>query len=308
MADSNTVPLVSVVIPVYNRQAMAITAVQSVLSQNYEPIELIVVDDGSDELPVELKALVESVGGKFLRIEHSGVSAARNAGISVAQGEWIAFLDSDDRWLPQKLSQQMDFLSENCDIKICQVAEIWYRGGVFVNPKQRHKMPDGEAFFRSLELCCISASSVILHKTLFEEVGLFRQELPICEDYDLWLRLTATHQVASLEHGLVEKYGAREDQLSRSQRAQDRFRVYAILCLLRDTTLSSEKLVAALQTLQQKAEVLRGGAEKRLEQQRVALYTAILDFVALATEINQMPNVIESLISQMKSEINRVIV
>lgn len=308
MANPITAELVSVIIPVYNRQAMAITAVRSVIAQRYSSIDLIVVDDGSDDEPVELRAIVESVGGRFVRTAHRGVSAARNCGIAMARGGWIALLDSDDRWLPEKLSTQMDFLLANPEIKICQVAEIWFRGGVFVNPKQRHIMPNGEAFYRCLELCCISASSVVLDKALFEVFGVFREELPICEDYDLWLRLTASHHIASLEQGLVEKYGARDDQLSRSQSAQDRFRVYSILCLLRDSVLQPAKFTAALAMLHQKADVLRGGASKRSEHERVVLYTAIVEFALLQKESIQQQAVLGDLISRMGAEISKVIV
>jgi len=134
--------LVSVIIPTFNRAWILEEAVDSVLSQEFQDFELIVVDDGSTDNTWDiLNGYQENV--ILVRQENKGVSAARNRGIGLASGELIAFLDSDDLWLPKKLSAQVEFFNSNPDALICQTEEIWIRNGVRVNPKKKHKKPSG---------------------------------------------------------------------------------------------------------------------------------------------------------------------
>lgn len=254
---------VSVIIPVYNRLQSAHEAVCSVLSQTYKNFELIVINDGSTNDLSELKLQVQRAGHVFISQDNKGVSAARNLGVRCSLGRYIAFLDSDDIWYPKKLELQIEYMQKNPAIRICQTQEAWFRNGRFVNPKKRHKKPDGEAFFCSLELCCISPSATMMERTLFDEVGGFDESLPVCEDYDLWLRIAAQYHVGLVDEVLIRKNGGHSDQLSRSQEAMDRFRLYAMEKTLRTVNLSVEKRTALLSEMKRKAEVLMQGSLKR---------------------------------------------
>lgn len=251
---------VSVIIPTFNRAQTIARAVDSVLAQSDPAVELIVVDDGSTD---DTRALLENrVGVTLISQSNQGVSAARNAGIKAASGEWIAFLDSDDEWLPEKLKKQKQALWRSQQ-KICHTDEIWIRNGVRVNPKHKHKKPDGEVFEASLPLCCVSPSSIVLHRSVLDAVGVFDESLPACEDYDLWLRLFSRYPVTLVDEPLLVKYGGHDDQLSRKHWGMDRFRIKALCKVLDEGHLSESQANAALNTLYSKAEVLIKGCMKR---------------------------------------------
>jgi len=127
-------PFISVIIPTYNRWPWVGEAVQSVLAQSYRSFELIVVDDGSTD--VTAQEMGKFAGDlRLVRQSRRGVAAARNRGVTLARGKYIAFLDSDDLWLPDKLAIQTAFMGQNLDIEICQTEEVWIRCGVRVNPQ-----------------------------------------------------------------------------------------------------------------------------------------------------------------------------
>ena len=257
-------PRVSVVIPVYNRRDLVGRAIRSVLAQTWKDLELIVVDDGSDDGTPER---VREEFGEQLRLlvspRNRGVSAARNRGIEESRGEWLAFLDSDDEWRPEKLERQMAVLRKSGS-KLCHTDEIWIRKGVRVNPRKHHRKQGGEIFLRALSLCCMSPSSIVLHRSLLEEVGWFDESLPACEDYELFLRITCRYPVSYLEEQLVVKYGGHPDQLSQAHYALDRFRVYALdKLLVENPWLDREKRKAAREMLLRKAWIVYRGACKR---------------------------------------------
>jgi glycosyltransferase involved in cell wall biosynthesis len=254
---------VSVIIPFYNRINPCAEALSSVVAQTNKEYELILVDDGSTDDTSTIAEAVKSHGGRFIRQEQKGVAAARNCGAAVASAEWLCFLDSDDRWLPQKLERQLAYHAENPKLRLSQTKERWFRNGVRVNPRERHSQPNGEAFLRSLELCCISPSSVMLSRQLFESEGGFDERMRVCEDYDLWLRITCREQVGLVEEDLVEKFGGHADQLSRSEPAMDRFRIYSLVKLLQSGRLNSSQQRDTIAALQTKSEVLQAGADKR---------------------------------------------
>ena len=207
-------------------------AVESVLAQAFTDFELIVVDDGStDGSEVKVRRLGAPI--RVICQPRRGVAAARNAGASAAKGRYLAFLDSDDLWLPEKLAAQMRFMEEHPEAGICQTEEIWIRRGARVNPKARHRKPSGDIFKRSLELCLVSPSAVMMTRALFHKAGGFDEALPVCEDYDLWLRIAVDHTVPLLARALVVKRGGHEDQLSHSVWGMDRFRVASLQKLLR---------------------------------------------------------------------------
>jgi glycosyltransferase involved in cell wall biosynthesis len=275
MTDPNTPPVVSVsvVIPVYNRCWSICEAVESVLAQTMADFEVIVVDDGSTDGTTEALAPYRD----RLRIicqRNRGVSAARNRGVAAARGRWIAFLDSDDLWKPEKLAVQTAFFKRNGKARICQTEEIWVRNGVRVNPGHRHKKPSGEIFIPSLSLCLVSPSAVMLQKSLFEEVGGFDETLAAAEDYDLWLRISAVHPVYLLEEPMVVKRGGHPDQLSKTP-GIDRFRIRALEKILDKGELTREMRRAALKTLLEKCAIYAGGCRKRGRVAEAERYEAL---------------------------------
>jgi len=255
-------PLASVIIPTFNRRALVAEAIASALAQEGADFELIVVDDGStDGTEAALAPIRDQL--RFLSQTNRGVSAARNTGARVARGEWLAFLDSDDIWLPDRLCAQMAFVREHPETRICQTGEIWIRNGVRVNPCNHHRKPDGDVFLPSLQRCLVSPSAVMIRRDLFEAAGGFDESLPACEDYDLWLRLAWQTPVPLIDRPLVIKRGGHADQLSRRYWGMDRFRVRSLQRLLAEPALSATQREAVRAVLTEKCAILAQGAAKR---------------------------------------------
>ncbi len=271
----NRHPLVSVIIPAYNRAGMLRQAVDSVLEQDYRPTEVLVIDDGSvDETPVVLSAYEDRI--RCFRQENAGVSAARNTGIRASRGEFIAFLDSDDYWLPGKLTAQVDWFLGHPESMICQTEEIWIRNGRRVNPRQKHRKRAGDIFIESLSLCLVSPSAVMLRRRLLDETGLFDPELPACEDYDLWLRVSSRYRVGLIEKPLLVRRGGHPGQLSAAP-GLDRYRIHAIRKILDTGNLSPPQREAAVSTLEKKCAIYAAGCEKRGKYEEAARYRMMAD-------------------------------
>lgn len=270
-------PEISVIIPTFNRSTTVVRAVDSVLTQSFSSYELIVIDDGStDETARVLSPYENKI--RYIKQTHSGVSAARNNGISLARGNIITFLDSDDYWLPDKLKVQMDFFRNNQDISIVQTEEMWLRNGLRLNPQKKHKKEGGNIFKRSLELCLISPSAVAMRRELFSEYGMFDEDMPVCEDYDLWLRLTAHIDVGYIPESLIVKTGGHEDQLSQSRWGMDRYRIYSMLKLLAtDTELSADQIILLTDLIFRKSIILKAGAIKYSRSEFAAKLDMLLD-------------------------------
>ncbi len=239
-------------------------AIRSALQQTCGDREILVVDDASED---DTAAVVRSEFGAAVRLvelsQNGGVSAARNRGIEMARGEWLAFLDSDDEWLPSKLEKQRAALEESQRL-ICHTDEIWIRNGVRINQHKHHRKCGGDIFLQALGQCAMAPSSIAIHRRVFAQVGLFDEALPACEDYELWLRLAARYEVTYLEEKLIVKYGGHADQLSQAHYALDRFRVYALdklLCAMPE--LAALKQQAARKMLMRKAKIVYKGALKR---------------------------------------------
>lgn len=264
---------VSVVIPSHDRADILPRALRSALHQTHPALEVILVDDGSRDAT---RQVVENgfPGVRYLYQENQGVSSARNRGIRAASGDWIALLDSDDEWLPEKLQTQLETLHSSPGIRLCHSEEIWIRNGRRVNPMKKHAKSGGHIFSHCLPLCVISPSAALIHRSLLDEVGLFDESLPACEDYDLWLRICAREAVAFVDTPLIRKYGGHQDQLSRRFWGMDRFRIRALEKLLRSGILSPEQQRLAAGTLGEKADILARGAAKRGHSDRAARYLA----------------------------------
>ncbi len=254
-------PLVSVILPTFNRAWTLKNAIESVLSQDYPNIELIVIDDGSDDSTPQL---LNAYQNKIILItqQNKGVSAARNAGINKSQGDFIALLDSDDAWEREKISCQIDFFKQNPEALICQTEEIWIRNGKRVNPRVKHKKPSGDIFEASLHLCLVSPSAVMMRKELFELKGCFDETLTVCEDYDLWLRVSATIPVYLIDKPCTIKNGGHKDQLS-SFHSQDKFRIQSLKQLIESKSLSQYQIEKAKEVMKQKCEIYGNGCQKR---------------------------------------------
>ncbi len=254
-------PLVSVILPTYNRAWTIKEAIDSVLNQDYENIELIVVDDGSTDTTQDLLAQYQE---KLVVISQAnkGVSAARNIGIQSARGEYVALLDSDDAWEPEKISCQIAFFKANPEAMICQTEEIWIRNNKRVNPKFKHKKPSGMIFEPSLHLCLVSPSAVMMKKELFDIKGFFDETFIVCEDYDLWLRISYDTPVYLIDKPYTIKRGGHDDQLS-SFHSQDKFRIQSLLSLIESKKLTSDQAGEAKQVLAKKCKIYGNGCIKR---------------------------------------------
>jgi glycosyltransferase involved in cell wall biosynthesis len=282
MVKMTSNPLVSVIIPTYNRGWILTEAIDSVLAQDYKDYELIVVDDGSTD---NTREVLDTYGQNILvlRQANKGVSAARNRGIAEAGGQLVAFLDSDDLWLPRKLSRQVGFFNLNPDAVINQTEEIWIRNGVRVNPKDRHRKPSGMIFERSLELCLVSPSAVMIQKTLFDAVGVFDENLPACEDYDLWLRIGCRYPVHLIDAPLIIKRGGHGDQLSKAP-GLDRFRIQSLEKIIESGRLTESQYRAAVDKLQDKCVIYAGGCRKRGREAEAKYYEALAESMGRRAE------------------------
>jgi glycosyltransferase involved in cell wall biosynthesis len=264
-------PEVSVIIPSFNRSHMLGDAVRSVLGQSFTDFELIVVDDGSTD---DTAGVLSCWAGQLevIKTRRRGVSASRNLGAGRARGQWLAFLDSDDLWLPEKLELQLQAHHRQPDFLISHTDEFWVRQGVRVNPMKKHAKRGGAIFEYSLPICRISPSSVLIDRELFSQIGGFDTHYRVCEDYELWLRITAHYPVLYLDRKLVVKRGGHADQLSSSHWGFDRYRVRAILKILGSGILHNSQRLAALKELEAKSHILALGYGKRNKKLQAARY------------------------------------
>ena len=259
---------IAVIIPTFDRQHFLGRAIDSVLSQTRPAHEVIVIDDGSTDGTVPwLKKEYPTV--KLIEQTNQGVSAARNAGIQQAQSEWIALLDSDDEWFPEKLERQVKELQKYPEILFCHTDEIWIRKGVRVNPMKKHQKFGGMIFSKCLDICRISPSSALFSRTLLDDVGWLDETLPICEDYDLWLRITAKFPVLFINDPLIIKYGGHRDQLSRSVDGIEQYRITALEKILKGPNLTKTDRSAAVQMLIKKLNIYLTGLKKRGKARQV---------------------------------------
>ena len=254
-------PIVSVIIPTFNRAKVIKRAVSSVLNQNFKDFECIVVDDGSTD---ETESVLSEFNSKIsiVKTENKGVSSARNFGARLSAGKFIAFLDSDDEWKKDKLAKQTAYMKES-GMRISQTDEIWVRSGKFVNKSRKYIRPCGNIFYNCLEVCAVTPSSVMMEKELFFEYGGFDETFPVCEDYDLWLRMSPKENFGLLDEPLIVKYGGEADQLSNST-CLDKYRMISIFNMLSlNKTLSEEQVRALREVLLKKVTIYAGGARKR---------------------------------------------
>ncbi len=267
---------VSVIIPTYNRADTISRALNSVFNQTYPADEVIVVDDGSSDNTADgIRQQYPTV--TLIEQTNKGVSAARNTGIKSAANDWIALLDSDDEWLPDKLKTIDHMRKQYPDEILFHSDEIWIRRGVRVNPMNKHNKYGGSIFHHCLPLCVISPSAAVIKRSLFDRVGFFNETLPACEDYDLWLRVCHRFPVFYIDQPLINKYGGHESQLSKKYWGMDRFRIRSLHNLLALPTLNKKHRQLVIHMLVEKLRILLQGARKHQNQKVLLEFQPLLD-------------------------------
>ncbi len=264
--------VVSVIITTYNRREFLKEALRSALDQLYEDKEVIVVDDGSTDGSYD--AVNGIAGIRYEWKTNGGISSARNHGIRAALGDYLAFLDADDLWKKEKLALQMSRMKEEGSV-ISYTDEIWLRNGRWLNQRKKHRKYSGEIYDRCLPLCIISPSSVVVKRHVFSDVGLFDETLPVCEDYDMWLRICSRYPVLFIPQQLIVKRGGHPDQLSRSYEAMDKYRIMSLQKMLGAGALTETQVETTRQELRKKCLIVAKGAEKRGREEEAAYYYSL---------------------------------
>jgi len=214
-------PEVSVIIPVYNGEKYLSEAIESVIAQTYSDWEIIAVNDGSTDASLEiLRNYEQQLPSKMhvINQENYGISIARNRAIARAKGEYIAFLDCDDLWLPEKLEKQVEFFDSNKEPGLiysdCYVIDG--DGNVKENTyTERTKPFRGNLFHELLYNNFIPTSTATSRREVLDKVGLFNPRFRVSQDYDLWLRIAETYPVDFIDKPLA-KYRFRHEGISRN--------------------------------------------------------------------------------------------
>ena len=263
---------VSVVIPTYNRIAYLGRAITSVLKQSYPVNEIIVIDNGSTDQTLSfIKKNFTRI--KIITEKKRGVSFARNLGIKNCKYNWIAFLDSDDEWITDKIEKQFVLLKEsNFKYQFIHTNEIWIKNGILKNQKKKHLKKGGYIFEDCLDICKISPSSVLIKKELFDRYGLFDNKFKVCEDYELWLRIASKIKIGYLDKPLIKKYGGHKDQLSNKYWGIDRYRVKALEKVLINDNLKGQQKLKVLEYLLNKINIILLGAINRNNKRIFNMY------------------------------------
>lgn len=270
-------PVVSVIIPVYNRFELAKEAVSSVIGQTFRDLELIIVDDGSIDMTSLLPTYyADDLRVKYIRLKHSGMPGlVRNRGVDIATGRYIAFLDSDDLWMAEKIDRQLNYLTKNPSCRIVHTRETWIRNGKTVSQAGFNHKRFGDIFQDALEKCIIGPSTVLMEKSLYSELGGFDEELEIAEDYELWLRLCNSNSVGYIDDSLISKRAGHRDQLSEKYGHIEIFRIKGLQKLVEQNYFSTENQKLAEQELARKCRIYAAGCRKRNKQVEAGLHESI---------------------------------
>jgi GT2 family glycosyltransferase len=271
-----TLPFFSIIIPTYNRAEFLKICIDSVIKQTFEDFEVIIIDDGSEDNTRSIISELDDKRIKYIYQNHCGVSKARNTGIKTASGKFICFLDSDDRFRTEKLSVTYEYIKNHPQYKIFHSEELWYRNGTYLPPKKRHQKPSGYVFAHAVKLCCISISTAAIEREIFEDIGMFDENLPACEDYDFWLRVSSRYPIFLIPHYLTIKEGGHSDQQSKKYPAMDRFRIYSLEKILKSGILKPADYEIARQELIKKCSIYVAGAIKRQNKDAISYYQDII--------------------------------
>jgi len=205
--------LVSVIIPTYNREGTILRAIDSVLNQTYKNIEVIVVDDGSADGTFDKVKQYQDERISLIRLPQCmGANVARNVGIKEAKGEYIAFQDSDDEWLEEKLSKQIEYMKRN-EYKVCYCAHTLYDQKIVkyipenIHDKKRNEENIAEVLkVRNI----VSTQTLVIHRSIIKQVGMFDESLPRLQDYEYVIRLVKSVKIGYVAESLVNVYRLKE--------------------------------------------------------------------------------------------------
>jgi glycosyltransferase involved in cell wall biosynthesis len=270
-------PVISVIIPVYNRFEMAKEAVSSVIGQTYRNFEIIIVDDGSiDMTPVIPTYFRDDERVRYIKINHSGMPGlVRNMGVKISKGKYLAFLDSDDLWMESKLEKQIRYLENNPEYKIVHTREAWIRNGKKISQTGFKHKRSGDIFKDALEKCIIGPSTVLIERELYNYLGGFRDDIEIAEDYELWLRLTDFNNIAYIDEPLITKRAGHIGQLSEKYGQIEIFRIRGLQKLVEQKYFSPDNQQMAEQELVKKCRIYAAGCRKRDKIDEAELYKSI---------------------------------
>lgn len=195
---------VSVIIPTYKKPDLTIRTIESVLHQTYNNIEIIVVDDGSpDDTEIRLKSLEDKI--VYIKKTNGGASSARNLGIKKSTGQYIALLDCDDIYYPDKISESINCLenNEDCGFVYTGANYIDRNDDIITKQKLLNKSPCGWVFPELIKRNFICNSTVVARKECFDKVGLFDESIFICADWEMWLRISRKYKASYIEKELT---------------------------------------------------------------------------------------------------------
>ena len=267
---------ISVIIPTYNRANFIIKTVESVLNQTIQPSEIIIVDDGSRDNTEQILNNWQYFDKIiYIKQDNQGVSSARNVGIKLAKNQWICFLDSDDIWHTNKLEKQIDFHKKNSHILFSHTNEKWLFNGKLIRQKKHQQKVSGFCFVKNIKNTLIGASTVMIHKTIFDEVGIFDENLQVCEDYDLWLRILKHYELGLIKDELIDKIAGHKNQLSFETPLMDTYRIEALIKHI-DTKYKTDIIAI----IRQKCDILINGAIKYNNKKIVDKYKDLKLFIS----------------------------
>lgn len=247
---------ITAIIPTYNRAEFILKAIKSIQNQSVHVEQIIVVDDGSTD---NTKELLKHEDITYIYQKNSGVSSARNHGIKEAKHEWLTFLDSDDLWHKDKIKEHISLHVNNPDLLASFSDEKWIRNAKTIN-KKKHLKKEEPTFLNSLRICKIGVSTFFAHKSLFEKIGHFDENLKVCEDYDLWLRILKKYKIQLINKELITKQAGHENQLSFTTPLIDSYRITAL-----QKHINSEYKKEVLKEIEYKMSILENGAKKRVD-------------------------------------------
>ncbi len=270
-------PLVSVIIPVYNRFEMAKEAVSSVIGQTYQKLEVIIVDDGSMDMTSTLAIYFgDDSRVKYLKINHNGMPGfVRNKGVEISSGKYLAFLDSDDLWVDSKLEKQISFLEKNSAYKVVHTREAWVRNGKIISQSGFNHKRIGNIFSDALVKCILGPSTIMLEADLYKKLGGFRDDLEIAEDYELWLRLTDTNSIGYIDEPLITKRAGHVGQLSEKYGQIEIFRIRGLQKLVEQSYFKSGNQQLAEKELANKCRIYAAGCRKRKKNDEAEVYESL---------------------------------
>ena len=259
--------LVSIIIPTFNRLELLKRAIVSIEAQTYTNYELIIVDDASNDGTLEYLMTLDHL--ILILSENRGVSHARNRGVAMANGSSVAFLDSDDSWHKEKLAQQVAFHQLDPEVKCSFGEEKWFRFDKEVKRPKKYESPHVVNFKDLLEFTFIGPSSVMIDTNFYKELKGFDEDLAVCEDFDLWLRLSTHTSMHLAPNVCINKHAGDFEQLSSSVLSLEPYRVEALL--------KHQDNAQAKEMIKKKIEIIQKGAQKHQNQE-------LLDFCELQTK------------------------